>query len=498
MKFSIADTIAARCFAFPERIAMEVLDGSDAVSYGWVWRRICALAQVVEAVQEGRHGPMVGLLLPNGVDAALVYAACQRAGVVAVAINGRLSDRETLAIIEDSDCRLLLSTGEYTTRAQTLCASRGVEVIDLAGIPTPDHAERAPLGEIEQGDKPCVVGYSSGTTGLPKGAVYSNDFYTMNNYRWGWEFGLSSDHVVLVAGPMFHLSYAGFALAALTIGARIRIMPEFEPGLVLDELTEHSSFAFLVPSMLTMVAEEWEKRGQPAVNSARHIISAGAPLPISLARLAMQIFPRAKIAEMYGWTEGSFATYEVKQADTLLPHSVGWPALGADICVFRENGEPCETGEAGEVGVKSGVDFSGYLGQPELTETAWHRGYLMSGDIGIRQPDGRLCIVDRKKDMIITGGENVFTAEVERVLLEHPALLEAAVVGLKDSKWGERVAAMLVLREGASAGEAKIEAFCRQSLAGYKVPRQWEFVDELPRNAMGKVRKNRIVEIMSD
>jgi acyl-CoA synthetase (AMP-forming)/AMP-acid ligase II len=299
---------------------------------------------------------------------------------------------------------------------------------------------------------------------------------------------------------MFHLSYAGFALAALTIGASVRIMTEFEPSQALDELSQQASFAFLVPSMLSMVAQEWERRGRPSVGCAQHIISAGAPLPISLTRQAMQMFPNARIAEMYGWTEGSFASYEVKQADTLLPHSVGWPALGADILLFREDGEPCAPGEAGEVGVKSGVDFSGYLGKPELTAAAWHRGYLMSGDIGIFAPDGRLCIVDRKKDMIISGGENVYTAEVERILLEHPAVVEAAVVGLEEKRWGERVAAMLVLRQQGARVErdlADIDAFCRESLAGYKIPRQFECVDELPRNAMGKVRKNRIVEIMS-
>jgi fatty-acyl-CoA synthase len=185
MRFSIADTIAARCFSFPERIAITVLDGSAAVSYGEVWRRIAGLTEVVASARAGRHGRMVGLLLHNGIDAALAYAACQRAGVVAVAINGRLTDPETLAIIEDSDCRTLLCGGEYNTRAQALCASLDVRVIDVAGIDTPARADRPVLGEAELGPEPCVVGYSSGTTGLPKGAVYSNDYYTMNNYRWG-------------------------------------------------------------------------------------------------------------------------------------------------------------------------------------------------------------------------------------------------------------------------------------------------------------------------
>jgi acyl-CoA synthetase (AMP-forming)/AMP-acid ligase II len=154
-------------------------------------------------------------------------------------------------------------------------------------------------------------------------------------------------------------------------------------------------------------------------------------------------------------------------------------------------------GKAGEVGVKSVTHFDGYLGREEATAATWHRGYVMSGDIGIWQPDGRLCIVDRKKDIIISGGENIYTAEVERIVLEHVAVLEAAVVGLPDDRWGERVTALVVLREGMTIEAADLESFCRERLAGFKVPRRVEVVTELPRNPMGKVQKFKIIEDLS-
>ena len=497
MLFNICDTIAARCYAHPERIAVEDPYGGPPASYGEIWRRIAGLADALEQAPAGRHGTMVGMLLPNGIDAALTYAACQKNGSIALTINGRLAEREMTDIVTDSDCRFVISGGEFFETASKICKDIGIAVVDARDVPTPARTDKPILGESDDGDTPCVVAYSSGTTGKPKGAIYTNDYFTMNNFRWGWEFGLSSEHTVLISGPMFHLSYAGFALAALMIGARIRIMREFSPSLAFDELAERSPFAFLVPSMLAMLHEVWEKRERTAARAARHIISAGAPLPVQLARETMDMFPNARIAEMYGSTETGFVTYEVKKRENLLAHSVGWPAIGADVELFRDDGDPCEPGEAGEVGVKSGIRFPGYLGNPELTAASFHRGYLMSGDVGIKQPDGRLCIVDRKKDMIITGGENVYTAEVERVLLEHPDVAEAAVAGVPDERWGERVCALIVLRPGAQLQKSVIDQHCRQSLAGYKVPRQIEFAKEIPRNAMGKAIKFRIVELLT-
>lgn len=498
MRFTICDTIAARCRAQPERIAAQDIYGGNDISYGDVWRRIEGLSAAIRDAKAGRHGPVVGMLLPNEIDAPLLYAACQHAGVIALTLNGRLADKELASILTDADCRLVVSGGELADKARGVCGSLDIPVLDAADIATPEHFEAPVFGSADRGSDPCVIAYSSGTTGMPKGAVYSNDYFTMNNYRWGWAFGMTPDHTVLIAGPMFHLSYGGFALAALMIGAPLRIMREFSAETAFDELRDHSTFAFLVPSMLTMLHEEWIERDRAPLGAARHIISAGAPLPVGLAREAMAMFPQANIAEMYGSTETGFVTYEVKGPDTLLAHSVGWPAVGADVELFRDDGEPCDAGEAGEIGSRSGVPFPGYLGQPELTAESMHGDYLMSGDIGIRQEDGRICIVDRKKDMIITGGENVYTAEVERVLLEHADVAEAAVAGIPDERWGERVCALLVLNGRAVPDADAMEQHCRASLAGYKVPREIRFVDEIPRNAMGKIQKYRIVAMLTE
>ncbi|MBT4687445.1 MAG: AMP-binding protein [Rhodospirillaceae bacterium] len=497
MRLTIAENVAVRALAHPDRIAIEVLDGGATLTYGQVWCRITALAEALSAAlsgaEAGRHGTMVALLLPNEADAVLAYLACQIAGVAAVPISTRLAEPEIRFVVEDADAKIILTGGPFAEVADKL----GVNVIRVEDIKTPAAVPRPLLGEGGRGEAPCVVGYTSGTTGFPKGALYSNDHYLAALMRWGWEFGLTADQVMLVPGPLFHLSYAGLSMAALAIGARIRIMPEFKADLALAELTEHCSFAFLVPSMTTMVEEEWRRQGEPLVAAFRFMISSGAPGPLSMTRTAMQMFPNAKITEAYGWTEGGWVTFEVKQRDTLLAHSVGWPTFGNEVAVFNEAGEPCDVGQAGEVGVKSVTHFDGYLGREEATAAAWHRGYVMSGDIGIWQPDGRLCIVDRKKDMIISGGENIYTAEVERIVHEHPSVLEAAVVGLPDKRWGELVTALVVPREGMTVKGAELETFCRERLASFKVPRRIEVVNELPRNPMGKVQKFKIVEDLS-
>lgn len=497
MRLTVAESVALRALNQPDHTAIEVLQGGPTLTYGQLLPRIVALAEAIRDTEPGPHGQMVGLFLPNAADHVLGYLACQWNGVAAVPVNSRLAEPEIEFQISDSGAKTILAAKPFLDIARRVGEATGARVIDADGVPTPAAVDRPVFGESGFGERACVVGYTSGTTGFPKGALYSNNHYLTAQMRWGWEYGLTADQVMLVPGPLFHLSYAGLAMAALMIGARVRIMQTFEPELALDELSAHCTFAFLVPSMTTMIAEEWKRRDRPPVDAFRFMISSGAPGPLAMTVEAMEMFRNAKIAEAYGWTEGGWVTFEVKRAETLLAHSVGWPTAGNDVQVFREDGSPAPVGEPGEVGCKSLTHFSGYLGRPDATAEAWKNGYVMSGDVGIWQPDGRLCIVDRKKDMIISGGENIYTAEVERILVEHPDVLETAVVGLPDEKWGEIVTAMVVPREGRTLSAEAVIDHCRTNMAHYKAPRRVEIVPELPRNPMGKVQKFRIIEALT-
>jgi len=267
MRLSIAENVAARALAHPDRMAIEVLGGGATFTYGQAWRRVTALAEALCATATGRHGRMAALLLPNEADAVLAYLACQMAGVAAVPISTRLAEPEIRFVVEDADAKLILAGGEFADVATEIASGLGIQAVRVEDIETPNSVDRPILGEGGRGAEPCVVGYTSGTTGFPKGALYSNDHYLTALMRWGWEFGLTADQVMLVPGPLFHLSYAGLSMAALCIGARVRIMPEFRAELALSELRDHCSFAFLVPSMTTMIEEEWRRQDRPAIDA---------------------------------------------------------------------------------------------------------------------------------------------------------------------------------------------------------------------------------------
>lgn len=483
LQHAVVDQVRRNAMAFGERVAIEEVGGAS-YTYAECWRRVVGLADALAGVPERDGLRIVVLLLPNGADATLAQLACQLAGCVAVPVNGALAVREIDAIAADAGATTVLAAGDQldvVTRLET-----PMRLIDCGAVPTP--AEAPERSAAVDGSAPMAVGYTSGTTGLPKGAVFSHDAIFARFLRWGWQFGLTGDHTVLTAGPMFHMSYGGLSMMALLVGARLRIMPRFDAATACTELRDRCTFAFLVPTMIGAVLDEWARRGRAPLAAARFLLSSGAPIARDLLATAIEAFPNASIAEAYGWSEGSWVTFEVKRLETLRPQCVGWPMVGADVAILDDNGERCAVGEAGEIASRDLVGFSGYLNRPEETAAAFRDGYVLSGDIGVRDDDGRIRIIDRKKDMIVTGGENVYSAEVERALAEHPHVVEVAVVGRRHPHWGEMVTAVVVSDDPALDPD-DLRAFCRSRLAAFKVPKVVELVDALPRNAMGKVQK---------
>jgi acyl-CoA synthetase (AMP-forming)/AMP-acid ligase II len=480
---TIVDQVRMNAQAFPERVAIEVL-GGESLTYGEVWRRVTGLADALAGVEERDPHKLVAIMLPNGPDAVLTQLACQLAGCVAVPMNVAFKLAEMNGIIADSGARTVLTADPYLEMAGRLESAPAV--IDCATVPLSEtfSDRRAPGGD----DEPMVVYYTSGTTGLPKGAVFSNGAMYLRFVRWGWTFGLRSDDVVLTCGPMFHGSYGGLVLVGLTIGARSRIMTKFDAATAYHELRDRSTFAFLVPTMMRAVVDVWETESKAPAVAARTLLSSGAAISAELLAQAIEVFPNATISEGYGWSEGNWVCFERKTLEDLKPQSVGRPMVGADVRILRPDRSPCDVGEPGEIAARDLVLFSGYLHRPQETAAAMHDGYALSGDIGVLDPDGRVRLLDRKKDMIVTGGENVYPAEVERVLMSHPDLVEAAVVGRPDPRWGEAVVAVVVSARPELTGE-DLQTYCREYMAGYKVPKQVEIVSELPRNAMGKVQK---------
>lgn len=529
--FTVADCVATNARSSPDRIGIEVLDprttGStepvETWTYAQLWARTEALADALGLVPAGPHGSMAGLLLPNGADHAVAYLACQLVGAAAVPVNSRLAEPEIDYMLRDSGAKVLLAAEPFIDIARRVSADLGIRLIDAADVPTAAPIRwRGPIGPRAEVDArsgrlvPCaesgdatpvtavddrvaMIAYTSGTTGFPKGSINTNAGILSRLVHWSWSFGLSHREVVSTPGPMFHLSYGGLTLAQLVAGGRTRVMTAFEPEAALSEYSDHSTWAFLVPSMTAAIAEAWRAAGRPKLGALRYLLSAGAPGPISLLDEAFDVFPNAEITDAYGWTEAGWVTYDIKDRAALVPHCVGGPTPGSIVKVVDpETCEEVPIGNAGEVVAKSLAPFEGYLGGPAATDAAHTPdGFARSGDMGIMLSDGRLTIVDRVKDMIISGGENVYCAEVERVLVEHPDIAEASVVGLPDDRWGERVAAAIVPHVGERPDPAAVIAFVRERLAHYKCPRQVIAVAELPRNAMGKVLKPHLAQQFS-
>jgi acyl-CoA synthetase (AMP-forming)/AMP-acid ligase II len=333
--------------------------------------------------------------------------------------------------------------------------------------------------------------YTSGTTARPKGVMitYANLYW--KNIGHVVEFGITGADRGLACGPLYHVGALDLtSTTVLYAGGTLEIHRKFDPEQVLEAFERRRiSNVWLAPAMVNQILLQpaLEKRD---LSSVRLIIDGGEKMPLPLIERLLRAFPNAWFADAYGLTETvSGDTFLDKRTTLSKIGSVGKPCLHVDVAIWDETDRPVAAGTLGEIVLRGPKVFKGYWRDPAATATAFRAGWFHTGDVGYLDGDGFLYIVDRKKDMIISGGENIASPEVERVLYEHPAVLEAAVVGRRDPRWGEVPVAFVVRRPGAEVAEADLREFCLARLAKFKVPRAVEFIDALPRNPSGKVLK---------
>jgi acyl-CoA synthetase (AMP-forming)/AMP-acid ligase II len=342
----------------------------------------------------------------------------------------------------------------------------------------------------------AAIFYTSGTTGFPKGAVMSHLALLMRFSSWGWRFGITEEDVLLVPGPIFHQSFGSISLLALCTGARLVLHCDFDAARVLHTLPERGiTWSFMVPRMHTSLVEAiGEGRPPEGCGALRGLMSSGATLPSPVLRGLVRAFPDARLCDTYGWTESGWITYCRHEDVTRETRSVGKASYGCELAILDDEGRELPRGEVGQIYAANPIPFMGYHDNPEATAAMRRGKWETGGDVGMLDAEGFLEIFDRKRDMIVSGGENIYPAEIERVLAEHPKVLEVAVVGVPDEKWGESPRACVVPRSGESVSDAELLGFCVDKLAKFKHPKSVCMFEALPRNSMGKVLRRELRE----
>ncbi len=482
--------------------AITVFQG-ETISYAAMAERAAALASGL-AARGVAQGDVVALLAYNCPEFLETVFAANYLGAAAMPINWRLAAPEVRYILEHSRARALVcdealfGLGREATKglAQNLvracispaAADGWVALADL----------RTGSGRIEPvpaaPDDIHRLMYTSGTTGRPKGVMLTHANLAWKNLAHLVEFGFTSAEVGLACGPLYHVGALDLTTTTLiAAGAAVIIHRAFDAAAVVDELERSRvTTVWLAPAMVNaiMALPDIEQRD---LSSVRVIINGGEKMPIPLIERIQRTFPSAWFADAYGLTETvSGDTFLDRDSIVTKLGSVGRECLYLDLDVWDEEGRSAPPGERGEIVLRGPKVFKGYWRDPDATATAFAGGWFHTGDIGVRDEDGYLWIVDRLKDMIVSGGENIAGSEVERVLYEHKAVLEAAVVARPDERWGEVPVAFVVLRPGATATAEGLIDHCRAQLARFKVPRAITFLDALPRNPSGKVLKREL------
>ena len=495
----IGHWITRRAFYSGEHIAL--IDGQRRISYADFDRRTDKLASALRDLGV-RQGDRVACLQYNSASFLELLFATAKLGAIFVPINFRLAAPEVAYLLADSGADVFVWSGPLSQLAGDALRGEGVRVrlgVTVGGDPHDDEndyetllgsGKPVPLGMRVAGSDVAMLMYTSGTTGRPKGVMLTHDnllWHAINNLNLGP--GLRSTDRTVTVAPMFHIGALGVhTLPLFYVGGTVAVLPSFNPEETLAMMaTERVTLQFLVPAMWSalMTVPDFETYDLSALELA---VTGGAPCPLPV----LEYFQSRGVPfqEGFGMTEAAPGV-SLLDTDHLKEKSgsIGRPNFHVQTRIVDENDRELPTGEVGELVLRGPNIFVGYWGLPEATAEAFRGGWFHTGDLGRVDDEGFITLVDRKKDMIITGGENVYPIEVEQVLWRHHAVREVAVVGVPHPKWGETPIAVVAVEDGAEVTGDDLIAFARERLAHFKCPTRVEYVSELPRNATGKILK---------
>lgn len=501
--FFVTDYLQRRADLTPERVALrDTLTGRSITYADWntnADRTANLLLALGVAV-----GDRVAVYAANSLEYLDVWMACGKIGAVLQNLNWRLTAHELAQIINDAAPKVLCYSDDFADslaemRVHIPCVQH------YLAFGQPSHPDDKPFALRDaqpaalhhrptlHPDAPWVICYTGGTTGLPKGALLTHSNMTWNSINTVMSWGLDQEDVAILNAPLFHTGGLNvFTLPLIHIGGTSIVCKGFDAAQVFDLIAHAGVTVFFgVPTMFIVMQQhpDWNKAD---FSRLKIVISGGAPCPLP-------VFERfwAKGVDFktgYGLTEAGPNTFWLPPADVRRkPGAVGKPLFHVDVRVITPDGAPCPPGVAGELLIRGPHVTPGYWNNPQATASAIRDGWLHTGDLAIRDDEGYYTVVGRLKDMIISGGENIYPAEVESVMHAHPAVAEAALLGIPDDKWGEVGLAVVVIRPGAALTEPDLLAFMRDRLAKYKIPKAVRFVDALPKTGPGKIDKRALL-----
>jgi len=478
---------------FPERIGIRLDDiALNYAAMNQLSQRVAGLLRA-KGIEQGDR---VCVMLPNVPHFAMVYYAILRLGAIVVPMNVLLTSREITHYMNDSGAKLILVWNDFAAEAVAAGEETGVEVqkvdpgpfLELVGGSDPVEE----IAEV-QPDDTAVVLYTSGTTGTPKGAELTHNNIGSNIESILGLFGPSEEDVVFGALPLFHIFGQTVGMnVVVKVGAELTLLPRFDPEKALEIIQRDKVTIFMgVPTMYAALLHTADK-DKYDISSLRLCVSGGAALPGEILKAFEEEFG-SPIIEGYGLSETSpvatFGRLDMEQK----PGTIGVPIENVEVRLVDDDGNVVGVGDKGELQVKGPNVMKGYWNMPEATAKAIDPdGWFSTGDVATVDEDGYYSIVDRKKEMILRGGYNVYPREIEEVLYEHPAVREAAVIGIPHDDLGEEICAVISLKDGESATEDEIRSFAKERVAAYKYPRHIQIIDDLPKGPTGKIFKRGI------
>jgi long-chain acyl-CoA synthetase len=443
-------------------------------------------------------GQTVAVLIPNVPEFTATYFGILYAGCIVVPINVLLSAPEITYHLEDSEAKLLIAHPFFAESARAGASAADVPVIMSSGEGDDTLEAMAtlpPLADLHATlpTDTAVILYTSGTTGKPKGAELTHSNLFLNcSVVVPRLMPIRSDEVMIATLPLFH-SFGQTAVqnASIVAGATITMLPRFTPedALQIMERDRVTIFAGVPTMFFALLYHESEREHD--LSALQYCMSGGAPMPVEVMKAFEKKYP-VEIFEGYGLSETSPIASFNMVGRPRLPGTIGYPVWGTDMRIVDEQDRPLPDGEPGEICIRGHHVMKGYLKRPDATKEALRGGWFHSGDIGTRSPEGYFTIVDRKKDMILRGGFNVYPREIEEVLYGHEAIIEVAVIGIPDPEKGEEIKAVIALAPGVKLSAEEVTAYCKERLAAYKYPRMIEFRDSLPKGSTGKILKREL------